>query len=208
MTDPLAPADAALVAALDAPSDDDGGELLTLEALAEAADVSLPLLEAIAREGLLVPRTRDPDRYALADADVVGAGLALVEAGLPLAELLDIARRTDDAMRGIAAHAVDVFVDFVRDPVQGTAASDDEAAERLVDAFRTMLPAVETLVGSHFRSLLLAAARERIATEAGDARGTAGGDEPADDRGDGRAEDHRDGPSDDAPSSSGTTEGS
>lgn len=173
MTDPLAPADAALVAALDAPTAADGGELLTLEELAETAEVSLPLLEAIAREGLIVPRATDPDRYALADADVVGAGLALVEAGLPLAELLDIARRTDEAMRGIAAHAVDVFVDFVRDPVQGTAESDEEAAERLVEAFRTMLPAVETLVGSHFRSLLLAAARTRIADEAGDA-GAAG----------------------------------
>jgi hypothetical protein len=164
VSEPLAPADAALAAALD-PSSDGVGRLLTLEELAEAADVSLPLLEAIAREGFLVPRATDPDRYALEDADLVGAGLALIEAGLPLAELLDIARRTDDAMRGIAAHAVDVFVEFVRDPVQGTAASDDEAADRLVGAFQSMLPATEKLVGSHFRSLLLAAARERLGHE-------------------------------------------
>ncbi len=164
MTEPLAPADAALAAAIAAPSD--GGELLTLEELAEAADVSLPLLEAIAREGFLVPRATEPDRYVLEDADIVGAGVALIEAGLPLAELLDIARRTDDAMRVIAEHAVEVFVEFVRDPVQGTAATSEEAGAQLVDAFRTMLPATEKLVGSHFRSLLLTAARERLGPEA------------------------------------------
>lgn len=170
MSEPLAPADAALAAALSAPAED-ADDLLTLEELAERADVSLPLLEAIAREGFLVPRATDPDRFALEDADVVGAGLSLLEAGLPLAELLDIARRTDDAMRGIAEHAVDVFVEFVRDPVRGTSSSEEEAAEQLVGAFRTMLPATEKLVGSHFRSLLVTAARERLGAELEDADG-------------------------------------
>lgn len=156
--------DEALAAAL---TTDGGGPLLTLEELAERADLSLPLLQAVAREGFLVARVEDPPRYALEDAEAVRAGLTLVEAGLPLGELLDLARRTDDAMRPIAEHAVDLFVQFVRDPVLGTAADEGEATERLVAAFQTMLPATEQLVGQHFRELLLAAARDLWQREAG-----------------------------------------
>lgn len=163
---PLDPADAALAAALSAPlpGEDDGadGELLPLPELAERTGLSLPLLEALEREGLLIARDQHPPRFAPADAEAVRAGLALVDAGLPLAELLDLARRTDEALREVAGHAVDLFVAFVRDPVQGTAATSDEAAERLVTAFRAMLPATERLVGHHFRRLLVAAARERL----------------------------------------------
>lgn len=165
MSEPLDPADAALAAAIATPPAGDGAGLHTIDELAEVADLSLPLLEAVAREGLLVARADDPPRYALDDAEAVRAGLALVEAGLPLAELLDLARRTDAAMRGVAEHAVELFVEFVRDPVQGTAASSDEAAERLLDSFQAMLPATERLVGHHFRQLLVAAARRRIAEE-------------------------------------------
>ena len=160
--DPLAPPDAALARAVAEP---DGDRLLTLEELAEQEELSLPLLEALAREGFLLPAAAGPERFTPGTADVVRAGLSLVEAGLPLAELLDIARRTDQAMRSIAEHAVDVFVQFVRDPVRGTADDDDTAAEQLLGAFETMVPATERLVGAHFRSLLLAAARERIAEE-------------------------------------------
>lgn len=153
----LDPWDRALLDALDG-----AGSLATLEELAELADVSLPLLEALARGGLLIPKTIDPDLYDAGEADAVAAGLALVEAGLPLAELMNLARQMDDAMRPIAAQAVDVFATFVRDSVEATAASDVDAAARLVEAFRTMLPATSRLVGHHFRGLLLAHARARL----------------------------------------------
>lgn len=159
--------DEALAAALTAPPDGapDATDLVTLDELADAAELSLPLLEALTREGLLLPSATDPDRYSLADAETVRAGLELVEAGLPLAELLDLARRYDAAMRDVADHAVDLFVRFVRDPVQGTAATEEEAADRLVSAFRTMLPATSRLVADHFRQLLIARARARIEAE-------------------------------------------
>lgn len=164
----LHPADAALAAALSSPLPDESGEdgLLTLEELAAASGLSVAVLEAVEREGLLVPRTseREP-RYAAADVDVVRAGMQLLEAGLPLGELLDLARRTDDALRGVADHAVDVFLRFVRDPIRGTAASDDEAVDRLLDAFQRMLPAAGDLVGSHMRRLVVASARARLDQE-------------------------------------------
>lgn len=138
-------------------------DLLTLSELAERSGLSLPLLEALAREGLLVPRIDDDDpRYHAGDAEAVRAGLDMVSAGLPLAELLDVARRADEAMRPVAEAAVDTFVRFVSDPVEGSSRDDDEAAERMVGAFETMLPAAGRLVAHHFQRLLVDAARRRL----------------------------------------------
>jgi hypothetical protein len=156
----LDPWDRALLDALDHPTDE---ALETISQLAESSGISLPLLEALSREGLLMARVTDPaPRYAPSDAEAVKAGLALVEAGLPLGELLDLARAMDEAMRPIADRAVEVFARFVRDSVEGGAGSEDDASARLVEAFRTMLPATGRLVDHHFRTLLMTGARRRL----------------------------------------------
>lgn len=130
--------------------------------------MSVPVLEAIEREGLLAPPLADGERrYSPSDVETVRAGLALLEAGLPLGELLDLARRLDASLREVADHAVELFLRFVRDPVRGTATTDEEAATRLVEAFQRMLPAASDVVGQHFRRLVVAAARARIEREAG-----------------------------------------
>lgn len=160
---PLDPADAALAAALNDPLPGDQGELLTRDELAERTGMPSAVLEALAREGLLLPRhdAAGGPRYAAADAAAVHAGMALLEAGLPLGELLDLARHADAALGELADHAVETFLRFVRDPVHGTATDDDDAAARLVGAFRSMLPATSELVGHHFQRLLLERARQR-----------------------------------------------
>lgn len=162
-------ADAVLASVLagPVPGEDSGDdELLTLDELARRTGMSSALLRAIEREGLLVARRSDGGpRYSAADADAVRAGLTLLEAGLPLAELLDLARRHDAAMRDIARHAVELFIRFVRDPIRGQASSETEAAERLVGAFRQMLPATGSLVAHHFRSVLLDEAQARAEQE-------------------------------------------
>lgn len=136
---------------------------LTGEEVAERTGVPAALLEALAREGLLEPHGEPgAPRYTTGDVEVVQAGLALLEAGVPLSELLDLARRHDDAMRATADHAVDLFARFVRDPIRGATEDEAEAAERTVDALHRMLPATATLVAQHFRRLLLDAARGRL----------------------------------------------
>lgn len=158
----LAAADAALAAAVDPFVEG----TLTVEGVAERAGVPVALVEAMRREGLLQPGA-GPTPFTDDDADTVRAGLALVEAGVPLAELLELARRSDQALRGIADEAVELFLRFVRDAVHGTSSSDDEAADRLVAAYERMLPATQQLVAGHFRKLVVAAARERLGQELG-----------------------------------------
>lgn len=158
------PRDAALHQAL---APDTAGSLHTLTELADRTGLSPALLEALTREGLLIPRVEDPEPlYHLDDAEAVRAGLELVEVGLPLAELLEVARRADEAMRPVAEAAVDAFVRFVSDPVEGTAPSEEEATARLVDAFETMLPAARRLIGHHFQRLLVEDARRRLKGDA------------------------------------------
>ncbi len=160
----LDPPDAALAAAIA----DDEHAPYDLDALLEATGATRALLEAVERAGLLVPHHVDDDgvaRYSVADAHAVQAGLTLLDAGLPLGELLDLARRTDGAIREVAEHAVEAFLRFVRDPVRGTAVSDDEATRRLVTAYERMLPATELLVAHHLRRRLLHGAAARVAQE-------------------------------------------
>jgi DNA-binding transcriptional MerR regulator len=159
-------ADAALGAALAGESNDAPAEDLTLDELATRTGVSPALLGAIEREGLLTPR-RSGGRvlYSAGDVAVVAAGLELLGAGLPLGELLDLARRHDEAMRSVATRAVELFARFVRDPIRSRSVTEEEAATNMVDAFRKMLPAASALVGHHFRRVLLEEARARLEKE-------------------------------------------
>ncbi|HKX76301.1 MAG TPA: hypothetical protein VJR05_13025 [Acidimicrobiia bacterium] len=160
MTDRLDPWDRALLAALDSPPPQG---LLTLQELAGAAEVSPALVEVVVREGFLTPRAHEPElMFDPADVRPVKAGLALVTAGLPLGELLDLARRTDEALRPIAEQAVEVFSRFIRDAVEATSSSAEEASTRLVAAVQSMLPATGHLVEHYFRQLLAEGARRRL----------------------------------------------
>jgi DNA-binding transcriptional MerR regulator len=158
----LAAADAPLAAAVAGAQAGDA-ELLTLDELAVRVGVPAPLLDAVAREGLIVAQQRDGrSGYTTADVDVLRAGLRLLEAGFPLPDLLALARRHHDATRAIAADAVEMFDVHLRRPIQASAHSDDEKAQELVDAFRTLLPIVTMLVANHFRGVLLEVAQEHL----------------------------------------------
>jgi len=174
-------ADAPLAAAV---ADESGGELLTLSELAARAGVPVDLLEAVAAQGLLVARRRDGVvGYAAGDAAIVSAGLELLGAGLPLADLLALARRHHDATREIAEDAVAMFDAHVRAPLRASGIPDDERAERLVAAFRTLLPNVTTLVAHHFRDVLLDVAQEHLESVGEPAEIIAAAAEPGWDRG-------------------------
>lgn len=158
-------ADEALVEALagPVPGEEQNEEFLTVDELAERIGVSPALIHAIERENLLVPRMHDGvPQYTSADAAAASAGLTLLETGLPLSELLDLAREHNQSARRTAERAVEMFDEYVRGPIRDSASSDEEAAAQLVEAFRKMLPATVALVAHHFRRVLLATAQERI----------------------------------------------
>jgi len=174
----LAPSDVPLAAAVAGAQAGDAA-LLTLDELAARVGVPGALLESIAREGLIVPQQRDGRTgYTEADVDVLRAGLRLLEAGFPLPDLLALARRHHDSTRTVASDAVDMFDEHVRRPLQLADLSDEDRAEQLVDAFRTLLPTVTTLVAHHFRSVLLEVAQEHLEAVGDPSELAAARDEP------------------------------
>lgn len=139
-------------------------ELLTLERFSQRSGVPASLIQAVEREGIRLGRTVDgEERYTAADIDMVRAALRLLEFGLPLGELLALARDTNDAMTRLAQRAVELFNEHVRRPIHDTAGSDADAAQQLLEAFDTLLPAVTNLVSNHFRRVLLTVAEEHLA---------------------------------------------
>ena len=176
-------ADAPLAAAVAEVRDDDRSgpeEFLDLAELATRSGVPPPLVEAVEREGLLVPRLHDGvPCYTNADVEIVAAGLRLLEAGFPLPDLLALARDHHAATRDIAQTAVSMFDEHVREPLRGSDLDADARAERLVEAFRVLLPAVTALVAHHFRRTLLQVAQEHLEAVGEPAELAAAGEEAA-----------------------------
>lgn len=138
-------------------------EFLSRNELASRSGVPAPLLEAMEREGIRLGRhIDDRDVYTTADVEMVRLGLRMLEAGLPLSEMLSLAREHHEHVLNIAERAVDLFETYVREPIRRSEEAEDERAAKLVEAFRELLPAVTSLVAHHFRRVLLATAEEHI----------------------------------------------
>ena len=164
-------ADESLVVALEAEAEADRPEsFLDLAELAEQSGIPLGLLQALEQDGLLVPR-RHAGRAGYTEADVTAAraGLGLLEHGLPLPDVLALAKQHHLAMRAVAERAVALFDEHIRQPLREAGLPDDEAAARLVDAFRALLPSTTELVEHHFRRTLLQVAQEHIESVGGEA---------------------------------------
>jgi len=160
----LDPADEPLAAAV-AGADDAGAaeELFGIEELANRVGVPQPMLDSLLREGLLIPRVvGGSPSFTPADVAMLAGGMRLLEAGLPLPELFALARHHHAVTREVAAEAVGMFDTWVRKPLRASDLPEDEKAEQLVDAFRTLLPAVAGLVAHHFQRILLQVAQEHL----------------------------------------------
>jgi DNA-binding transcriptional MerR regulator len=159
-------ADEPLAAAVVGAADDGSPapeEFISIEELAARSGVPQALIESVVQEGLLVPRRHEGDtRFTAADVDIVAAGLRLLETGLPMPELLALARRHHAATRDTAEAAVEMFDTYVRQPLRAADLSDEQRADKLVEAFRVLLPSVTALVAHHFRRVLLEVAQEHL----------------------------------------------
>ena len=140
------------------------GARSSLDAFSSASGVPASLIQAVEREGIRIGHDVDGEtRYTSGDIELVRTALRLLEFGLPLGDLLALAREADAAMRGLADRAVELFDEHVRKPIRDTAAGDRRRVRRaMVEAFQELLPAVTLLVSHHFRRVLLEVAEEHI----------------------------------------------
>jgi len=150
----------------------------SLAELAEVTGMPLALLKAIEAEGLLIPtRVAGQERYTSEDVAASRSGLLLLEWGIPLPELLELARRHNEATEEVARRAVDLFARHVREPLRHgdlpdaltgpatgptSGATGDPAVDGLLQAYAALLPAVNTLVGHHFTRTLVKVALDHV----------------------------------------------
>jgi len=169
---------APLSAAPDGTVDADGQETYSLTQLSGLTGMPLALLKAIEAEGLLIPtRVAGLERYTAEDVAASRAGLLLLEWGIPLSDLLELARRHNEATEAVARQAVDLFARHVREPLRHgnvpdalshgpdglpAGATGDPAVDGLLQAYAELLPAVNTLVGHHFTRTLVKVALDHV----------------------------------------------
>ncbi len=136
-------------------------QLLTLEEVSQRSGMPSAIVDAVVRDGLLVPRyVKGEPFFTDADVEMMEAGLAILGTGIPLNELLDLAGRHHRATYEVAEEAVRLFDEHVRQPLSEL--DPEQKATRLVASFRLMLPAVTALVSHHFRRVLLQVAQEHL----------------------------------------------
>jgi DNA-binding transcriptional MerR regulator len=156
----LEDSDEALVAAVTRPA---ARLTLTRAELAERSGVPEPLLLSLEQAGLLVPvEGRDEPLYPADDLQAIAAGMKLIAAGVPLGELMELAKEHALAVDRTARQAVDLFDSYVRERIQAEGGATEAAERRLLETFNELLEASGTLVRHHFERTVLRAAREHI----------------------------------------------
>ena len=161
-------------------SSDGETRTFSLDELAAATALPLALVKALEAEGLLIPtRVSGRDRYTEEDVAAAQAGLRLLEWGIPLGDLLDLARRHNEATEDTARQAVEMFARHIRQPLRQGVRPDaldhpehatgplgdltgDPAVDGLLQAYAELLPAVNTLVGHHFTRTLVRVALDHV----------------------------------------------
>ena len=156
-------ADRALFDALSKPlHSGHAAEYLTLDELSQRTSIPRPLLQSLVKEGLIPPvKINDLEVFPSSDVEMARAGLALLESGIPLSELLDLAKRHHNATRKNALLAIELFDEYVRNPI--TQRDDSpESSQKLIQTFNQLLPAAVALVAGHFERTLLALAQRHL----------------------------------------------
>ena len=156
----LEPSDESLVAAVTRPA---SPQTLTLDELAERSGVAAPLLKSLETAGLLVPvEGGDEPLYPAEDLNAIAAGMQLIAAGVPIAELIELGREYAAATDKVARGAVELFDHHVRERIQSEGGETEAAERRLLALFNELMEASGTLVRHHFQRTLLRAARAHI----------------------------------------------
>ncbi len=132
----------------------------TLSRVELAAEAGVPevMIQAAVAAGLVEPLTVEgEERFSESDLEMARAGLALLQAGFPLQQMLDHAMRHARNVQQVCDAAIELFDAHVR---KGGPAAGDAAA--ITEAFRRLLPLVTRLVAVHFQRTLVTRALNRL----------------------------------------------
>jgi DNA-binding transcriptional MerR regulator len=137
----------------------EGERTYTEQELAAASGVSTVFLGVMRSAALLEPiEIEGEPRYTETDLRSVRAARELLDAGVPIEELVPLAQEHAAQMRDIAERAIEIFDRHVRRADRADALTREE----VVAAFQSLLPATTQLVALHFQRTLLERVRARL----------------------------------------------
>jgi len=141
----------------------DREERLSFTELAERTNVPPSLLRSLEASGVLRPvRAGEEVTYTTSDVRAVKFLLSLVGSGVPMEEFMSVARVQLEAADAVVDGAVELFMRYVRDPLQESGLSPKQEAERLVAAFRLLVQAASGLLAYNFERAMLNAVQDAI----------------------------------------------
>lgn len=161
---------------LGAPWTDRAEEVVDAEGLLSMfGEGSAPLLKQAEQIGLLVA---EPGGYRVTNPAALEVGRLLVEAGVPLEDVVAAARRLRGDVEGIACRFVELVEAHVVEPLGALPAADD--LRRLGDLVTAIRPLVNRLVETELGRAMEEEIRHRLGEHlervANEARGTVAGD--------------------------------
>lgn len=139
-------------------------EPFDLRELARRTRVPPAMLRSLEASGVLRPRRfQGQVQYTTADVRAVRMLLSLIGDGLPIEEFLRVARTQIEAAEEVAAGAVELFLEYVREPLLARKLSQKDEAEQLVAAFGLLLQATSTLISYNFQRLVINGLEDELA---------------------------------------------
>lgn len=134
---------------------------LSRDELARETGIPKVLLSAVRAAGLIEPvqLADGEERYSQADLEMARTGLALLEAGFPLDELLGVAVAHAKHVNEVVDRAIELFDAHVR---KADRDGHDDDPQRVAEAFQQLLPQVTRLVAQHFQRTLVTRALKRL----------------------------------------------
>jgi DNA-binding transcriptional MerR regulator len=144
----------------------DREEKLSLTELADRARVPPAMLRSLEASGVLRPvkGAGGEPIYTTSDVRAVRFLLSLVGSGVPMEEFMSVARVQLEAADAVVDGAVELFMRYVREPLNESGLPQRQEAERLVAAFRMLVQAASGLIAYNFERAMLNAVQDAIAT--------------------------------------------
>jgi DNA-binding transcriptional MerR regulator len=135
--------------------------------LSQITAVPTEILDALVQDGVLKPKDVDGKTFSEIDVALAKNSLSLLSFGLPLTEVLRLAKSYHSAVEELAEAAAELFAKEIREPILSKNGAD--AAGRVVETYEAVFSNAVELVTLHFeKELALASFRllERIGTDA------------------------------------------
>ncbi|HIF92861.1 MAG TPA: MerR family transcriptional regulator [Myxococcales bacterium] len=154
-----------------------GAGTVSRSELATQTGVPEALIGSAIQAGLIAPiEVNGVQRFTRTDLEMVSSALEILDMGLPLDRLLEMAAFHAAHVDALAEQAIDLFDDFVRKPNSdpdpdadspgGAAADDDphatEQEEAVRKVFERLLPQTTQIVALHFQRTVVSRALARL----------------------------------------------